>query len=86
MTRITLLTQEACTFCDQAKAVLARLAAEHPLDIEEIRLDSPRGGALAVEHGVMVAPGVLVDGTSFSHGRLSEKKLRRRLEQRTGRS
>ena len=86
MTRITLLTQDTCTFCDQAKGVLARLAAEHPLDIEEIPLDTPQGQALAVENGVMFAPGVLVDGKSFSHGRLSEKKLRRRLEQRTGRS
>jgi glutaredoxin len=80
MIRVTLLTQEDCAFCDQAKNVLARIAADHPLEIHEIRLDSQQGRALAIQHAVLFAPGVLLDGTLFSHGRLSEKKLRRTLE------
>lgn len=79
MTTVTLLTQEACASCVQAKEVLSRIAGEHPLLVQEIRLDSPEGAALAAEHAVLFAPGVLVDGEMFSYGRLSEKKLRRRL-------
>jgi glutaredoxin len=78
--QITLLTQADCAFCDQAKKVLARLNDQHPLEIEEIRLDSAQGRALAVQHAVLFAPGVLLNGAMFSHGRVSEKKLRRALE------
>ena len=81
-TRVTVLTQDDCTFCDHAKDTLARLAADYPLSIEEIRLDTPAGQALAAGEGVFFAPGVLLDGAFFSHGRLSEKKLRRTLDRR----
>ncbi|GAA3137276.1 glutaredoxin [Kribbella aluminosa] len=78
--RVTLLTQDDCAFCDHAKTVLARVSGEHPLEIQEIRLDSAEGRALAIQHAVLFAPGVLLNGALFSHGRLSEKKLRRTLE------
>jgi glutaredoxin len=81
--RVTLLTQDDCTFCDHAKDVLARVAADYPLEVEEIDLGSPAGQALAVGEGVLFAPGVLLDGALFSHGRLSEKKLRRALDAAT---
>lgn len=82
MTRITLLTQDDCAFCDHAKVVLDHVGADYAVDVEEIRLDSPEGRALAVEGGIMFAPGVLLDDETFSHGRLSEKKLRRALAKR----
>jgi glutaredoxin len=78
--RVTLLTQDDCTFCNHAKDVLARVAADYPLEVEEIDLGSPAGQALAVGEGVFFAPGVLLDGALFSHGRLSEEKLRRALD------
>ncbi len=65
MTAITLLTQADCTLCEHAKQVLARVGADHPLEITQA--------------GVLFAPGVLVDGRPFGHGRLSERKLRRTL-------
>ncbi len=80
MTKVTLLTQDDCTLCDHAKNVLTRVRADHPLEVQEIRLDSPEGRALALQHAVLFAPGVLLDGPLFSHGRLSEKRLRRILE------
>jgi glutaredoxin len=81
-TRVTLLTQDDCTFCDHAKEVLARVGADYPLQVDEIGLDTPAGQALAVGEGVFFAPGVLLDDALFSHGRLSEKKLRRTLDRR----
>jgi hypothetical protein len=79
MTEITLLTQEDCGLCEHAKQVLARVAVDHPLRVEEISLGSDRGRELAAGAGVLFAPGVLVDDRPFAHGRLSERKLRRAL-------
>lgn len=80
MFEITILTQDSCAFCDQAKHILSRLAMDYPLSIREIRLDTEEGRNLAIQHGVMFAPGIFIDGTLFSYGRLSEKKLQRHLE------
>ena len=79
-TAITLLTQADCSLCEHAKAILARIAADHRLAVTEVDLSSPAGRALAVRHGVLFAPGVLVHDRPFSYGRLSEKKLRRHLD------
>lgn len=77
---ITLLTQHDCGFCDHAKAVLRRLSDTYPLQVTEIDLASDEGQQLAQIAGVLFAPGLLVDGAPFSYGRLSERKLRRRLD------
>lgn len=76
---VTLLTQPDCALCDQAKTILGRLEQEGLLTVREVDLSGPAGQALAVRHGMLFAPGVLVAGQPFSHGRLSEKKLRRHL-------
>lgn len=80
---VTLLTQPDCALCEQAKAVLARVSGEHPLTVTELVLTTPVGRELALRHGVLFAPGVLIDDKPFSYGRLSEKKLRRQLKART---
>ncbi len=79
MTAITLLTQADCAMCEHAKRVLARVGADHALEVTEIDLATERGRALAAEAGVHFAPGVLVAGRPFGYGRLSERKLRRTL-------
>lgn len=77
--QITLLTQSACTYCEHAKTVLARVGHDFDIDVDEIALDSDEGRSLASRHAVMFAPGVLVDGRPFGYGRLSERKLRKQL-------
>lgn len=83
---VTLLSQGDCGLCDQAKAVLMRLqqdpALPVQLEINEFGLDSSEGQTLASGAGVVFAPGVLLDGQPFSHGRLSERKLRKALAER----
>jgi len=82
VTEIILLTQHDCGFCDQAKGVLARVGADHPVTVTEIDLGSAEGQRLAAAAGVLFAPGLLIDGEPFSFGRLSERKLRRALGKR----
>ena len=80
MKRITILTSPDCALCDHAKAVLGRLEAEYPLVIETIPLDSEYGQRLAQECQLLFPPGILINDEPFSWGRLSERKLRRAIE------
>ncbi len=79
MNRVTLLTQPNCALCEHAKQVLARIARDVPIIVEEIDLGSDTGHRLAVAAGVFFAPGVLLDDRPFGYGRLSERKLRKAL-------
>lgn len=81
---VTLLTQENCAFCDQAREVLRRLSAEYPISVSTLDLGTPEGEALAERGGVMFPPGILLGGEPFSYGRPSERKLRRELDRRLG--
>lgn len=83
MNPITLLTQPDCPLCDHAKRVLARIGHDIPITVAEMDMKGDDGRALATTAGVMFAPGVLLDGTLFSYGRLSERKLRKALATRT---
>jgi hypothetical protein len=80
---LTLLTQADCGLCEQAKTVLIKLTSDPvpgvTVTIEQIDLRSTEGHSLGEQAGVLFAPGVLLDGVAFSHGRLSERKLRKAL-------
>lgn len=84
MAEVTLLTQENCAFCEQAKEVLGRLAIEYPISVSVLDLGTPEGQALGERGGVMFPPGIFIEGEPFSYGRPSEKKLRRELDRRAG--
>jgi len=86
MTAVTLLTQADCALCQHAKGVLARVSADHPLEVTEIDLATEHGRALATGAGMLFAPGILLDGRPFGHGRLSERRLRRALQRLPGRA
>ena len=79
---ILLLTQPACDFCDHAKVVLDRLAREFAATVHEIPFGSSEGQRLAVTHGAIFAPAILIDGELASYGRPSERRLRRLLGRR----
>ena len=81
---ILLLTQEHCGFCEQAREILERLSREYWLSISTLAMESPEGQQLALHGGLCFPPGVLIDGTPVSYGRLSERKLRRELDRRLG--
>ena len=83
--QVTLLTQDDCAFCDQAKILLARLSAEYPLEVEELDLGSEEGRRLAEAGGMIFAPGIVLDGEPFCYGRPSERKIRRELNRRLDR-
>jgi len=77
--QVTVVTAEACHFCDDARADLAELARAYPLTVRLIAADSTDGQALLHAHGAGMFPLVLVDGAFFSAGRLPRRKLARLL-------
>jgi len=40
--RVLVLTRDSCHYCDHAKEVLGRLAADFPLEVSELAIDSGR--------------------------------------------
>jgi len=85
MIDIVVLSQPDCPFCDLAEQVLQRVARDYPLAVRHIALTSEEGQALAARHGVLFAPGILLDGQLISYGRPSERRLRRHLTAQAGR-
>jgi hypothetical protein len=79
---VILLTQPHCGFCDDVKAVLARLADDYDVTVTEQSLLDRDGRALADRLGVLFAPGILIDGDLVAYGRPSERRLRRELDRR----
>ena len=84
MTEITIVTTEDCTFCEQAKQMLARVAADAHVEVREVPLDSPEGRQITATIAAPFPPVVLLDGDAFSYGRLSERRLRKALAGRVG--
>ncbi len=80
---VTLLTQQNCSFCDQAKEILDRLSPRYGFAITTLDLGSVGGQQLLERGGVMFPPGIFIDGEPFSYGRPSERKLRRELDRRS---
>lgn len=83
-TRVTLLTQADCAFCDHAKEVLTRVGEDYSLTVTEVGLDTNEGRRLAARGGVLFAPGILLEDEPFGYGRLSERRLRKTLARRVG--
>lgn len=78
-----LLTARDCELCQHAQQVLQRVSLDHPLEVSVVSLDSAEGQQLAARHGVLFAPGLLLNEETFSYGRVSERKLRRTLSRWT---
>ena len=72
--RITLITKPGCHLCDDARAVVEKVAAETSAEVEEINM---------LEHPDLVAkyaeqiPVTLVDGKQHDYWRVDEDRLRR---------
>jgi hypothetical protein len=79
---IVLITAPDCHFCQDGKQTVVKLAAEFPIAVREIPWSSPEGQDLVSRHGALFPPALLFDGSFVGFGRVSQRKLRRLLEQR----
>jgi glutaredoxin len=74
--RITLIGKPGCHLCDDARAVVARVAEE--LGVGWTELDITRDEQLAEQYGEQI-PVTLVDGRRHDFWRVDEARLRAAL-------
>lgn len=74
--RVTFLTRPGCPLCDEARAVLARVAGELGVDWEERDITAAPEDLRAYADWV---PVTLIDGRQHDYWRLSERRLRAAL-------
>jgi glutaredoxin len=74
--RVTLLTRPGCHLCDDARAVVARVAEEAGVSWGEIDITTDE--SLLVEWGEQI-PVTLVDGVQHDYWVVDEARLRRAL-------
>ena len=74
--RITLLSRANCHLCDEARAVLRRVAGELGTPWQERDVDAEPD--LRAQYGDWV-PVVLIDGREHGYWRVEEDRLRRAL-------
>jgi hypothetical protein len=75
--RLTLLGRVGCHLCDDARAIVARVAAETGAGWEEVDVDSD--AELAEEYGDRV-PVLLLDDREHAYWRVDEARLRAALD------
>lgn len=77
---LTLVVAEDCSLCEHARRVLAALGHDYPLRVREVSLESAEGQALGQQVPLVFPPVLLLGAEVVSHGRLSERRLRRELD------
>ena len=78
----TVVTSSGCHLCADALAALD--AVNDVVAVRSVDSGSEEGRALLAEHRPALLPLVVVEGSTFSAGRLPRGKLRRLLEERRG--
>jgi len=73
---ITLLSRPGCHLCDEARTIIARVAAD--LDIAWVERDVTNSADDLREYGEMI-PVTLIDGVQHDFWRVDENRLRRAL-------
>ena len=73
---ITLLSRRGCHLCDEARTIIARVAAD--LDIAWVERDVTDSADDLREYGEMI-PVILIDGVQHDFWRVDESRLRRAL-------
>lgn len=77
---VVVLTKKNCLLCGRAKSLFERLAAEYPIAVSNLALESAEGQELARRGQILFPPGIFIDGKAFSYGWPSERKIRRELD------
>lgn len=82
MAKIQLVKTPHCAICARVKKMIdSEIKPQFPdLEVEEIEATTPQGQELVVKHGIMVSPGVLVNGELFSMGGADKQKLIEKLK------
>lgn len=78
---VLVVGSDSCGHCRDAMTLLAGLSHRYPLRVRELDMGTDEGMAIVRRHGVPFPPAVLIDGEFFGYGRMSRRKLQRRLDE-----
>ena len=76
---VVVIEGDACHLCEDARAVLESRAGELNLSVRYLSARSDAGRRLIERHRAPMLPVVFVEGELLGWGRLSRKKLERRV-------
>lgn len=74
----------SCGHCRDTMGLLEGLRQRYPLLVRELDMSTDEGSAIVLRYRVPFPPAVLVDGEFFGYGRISRRKLERRLDELLG--
>ena len=83
MIALTLYSRPGCHLCDDMKAVIARVAREHAVDVTLEEIDISTDADLESRYGTEI-PVLLLNGRKVAKYRVSEGELARMLRARHG--
>lgn len=78
---LLLVTSDACHFCEAAQKLIADLSDEYPIRLRAVDILADEGHQLMRHNRVPFAPALLVAGEFHGYGRISERRLRRHLNE-----
>ena len=81
MIKITIITTQGCSHCQNAKTIIGKLKPEYNLTVEEIDAPSDKGQELIQQHRILSSPGILINDRFFSMGGITENQLRDKFEE-----
>ncbi len=74
--KIQELSTSGCSNCATAKQILKEIKLSFPeVQIEHIDMSSEKGQELLQKYGIMLSPGIIINGELFSVGGLDKNKL-----------
>lgn len=78
---VILVAKADCEVCERIRHTLTRVRHEYRhLEVKEIDADAPEGRSLAVEHGILMLPAIIVGDRLRLVGEMSEKEIRHEIE------
>ncbi|MFQ5794782.1 MAG: thioredoxin family protein [Candidatus Bipolaricaulia bacterium] len=80
MVKLQILESPGCAKCASAKQSWERIKDDYP-QVEAEAIDITEHPELAVEHGLMSTPGIVIDGELKASGFTNEQRLRELLDE-----
>jgi len=85
VTEVVFVAKTDCQNCERIRAFLTRVHHEYRhLDVREVDPDEPEGRSLALKHGILALPAIIINERLRLVGEASEKDIRREVERARG--
>lgn len=75
---VEVVSTQGCSKCEKTKQTIAKVLHGKNIDYKEIDLiDNPD---IAIKHGIMATPAIIINGKLEFEGTIRKEELRKRLE------